>query len=181
MANLLPQEYRKSLGSEYKLRLATGGLGLLAVVLAVAIVLLIPSLILTEARFQQHQTVLESVTAASTSVSTQQNQEIIQSANQKLSVIQSATNNQLEPTDVVSLITDAQPVGIMIRRLTINPTSETNAVVTITGTARTRDGLLAFENNLSTRSQVTAVDLPIETLARRQNAEFSLEVTLQSL
>lgn len=181
MANLLPQEYRKGLYREYGLRLAICGLVLLAFSMAVAVLLLAPSLILTEARYEQNQTRLDSVTSSTSSEGFEQVKDIIASTNKKLEAVQSSQYGKLKPTDTVSLITQSKPAGVQVYKLRLEEVDdEQAATINITGNASTRDSLLSFEKNLKNNSQVTSVELPISTLADRRNAEFSMTVTMKS-
>ncbi len=182
MANLLPQSFREDITSEYRLRLATTGMAILAVVLLGTTALLAPSFILTESRLEQKQATLDSLSAAASGTSTEQSQEIIAATNEKLSVIAEETE-KLQPTDMVSLITQAKPVGVSVRSISVQEAETENATqsVSISGIARTRDALLTFEDNLNNQAQIQQVDLPIETLAARQNAQFSLTITVKPL
>lgn len=183
MANLLPNSFREDIASEYKLRLATAGLTLMAVIFLAATALLAPSFILTESRLEQKQATLDSVSTGTSSTSTQQSQDIIARTNEKLSAI-TQSSEQLAPTDIIKLITATRPDTVSVRRISLQnaETGESEAqTISITGIAETRDALLQFEENLGNRAQVQQIDLPIETLASRQNAEFSLTVTVKSL
>jgi Tfp pilus assembly protein PilN len=183
MANLLPNSFREDIASEYKLRLATAGLTLLAVIFLAATALLAPSFILTESRLEQKQATLDSLSAGTSSTSTQQSQDIIARTNEKLSVV-TQSSEQLAPTDIIKLITATRPGGVSVRRISLQNADAEDVeaqTINITGIAETRDALLQFEENLSNRAQTQEVDLPIETLASQQNAEFSLTVTVKSL
>lgn len=182
MANLLPQSFRDDITSEYRLRLATTGLAILAVVLLGTAALLAPSFILTESRLEQKQARLDSLSAATSATSTEQNKNIIAATDEKLSVIAEETE-KLKPTDMVSLITQAKPAGVSVRSISVQEAETESATqsVSISGVARTRDTLLTFEDNLNNQAQVQQVNLPIETLAARQNTQFSLTITIKSL
>lgn len=181
MANVLPKSFRDGIQSEYKLRLATAGLVLLALVLLAATILLAPSFILTESRLEQKQATLNSLSEEESSTSTEQNKEIIAKTNEKLSVVNKETD-RLMPTDIAGLITQTKPNGVSVRRISIQKSEdESTQTIDINGVARTRDDLLEFEDNLGKKAQVQEVNLPIDTLASRQNAEFSLTLTAKKL
>lgn len=181
MANVLPESFRQNIKSEYKLRLATAGLALLAVVLLAATALLAPSFVLTETRLEQKQATLDSLSREDSSTSTEQSKQIIAMTNKKLSVV-NQERPQLEPTEIVGLVTNTTPTGVSVRRISIQDVEDDSAQsISINGIARTRDALLEFESNLGKQAQVQEVDLPIETLAAREDAEFSLTVTVKSL
>lgn len=181
MANLLPQSFRDGVKSEYKLRLGSVGLTLLAVALLSATVLLAPSFILTESRLEQNQTTLDSLSEASAATSTKESKDIIAATNEKLSVV-NQENNQLSPTDIVNLVTNTKPAGVSIRRIALQD-SENNSEqsIELSGVARTRDSLLEFESRLKNQADIQQVDLPIETLAAKKNAEFFLTIKIKQL
>jgi len=182
MANLLPEDNRSGLISEYRLRLATAGLALLAGVLIAATALLVPSFILTESRLQQKRTALSSAATTTSSTTTQESRNTLRRANQKLTLAATGTARSLQATDAVTLITETKPTGISVRRITIRyPDGQSGPTVDVSGVANTRSALLAYESRLTNSAQVQAVDLPIGTLASSENAEFSLAVTLQKL
>lgn len=181
MANVLPKSFRDGIKSEYKLRLATASLALLTMVLLSATILLAPSFILTESRLSQKRTTLNSLSKEESSTSTEQNKDIIARVNEKLSVVRMQTS-KLEPTDIAQLITQAKPNGVSVRRVSIKESEgESAQSIDINGVARTRDVLLKFEDNLGNKAEVQKVNLPIDTLASRQNAEFSLTLTAKKL
>jgi Tfp pilus assembly protein PilN len=181
MANVLPKSFRDDIKSEYKLRFATAGLALLCLVLLAATILLAPSFILTESRLEQKQATLNSLSEEESATSTNQNKDIIARTNQKLSVVSQETN-ELDPTEIAKLVTQTKPTGVSVRRISIQESENGSAqTIDINGVARTRDDLLEFEDNLGNKAQVQEINLPIDTLASRQNAEFSLTLTAKKL
>ena len=186
MANLLPQKHKQGIFSEYRLRLASGGLGLLAVVFIAGIALLVPSFVLTEARHSQHQSQLNSVEETAVATSTEAAKRIIKQTNTRLEIVNSTETNQLQPTRILKLLAETRSDGIAINNISINAEdgeskSEGASRVSIDGVADTRDNLLGFEDSLENRAQVLAVDLPIGTLASQENTAFDMTVTMQSL
>lgn len=181
MANLLPQSFRDDVKTEYKLRLGSVGLTLLAVTLLSATVLLTPSFILTESRLEQNQATLDSLSEVSAATATKESKDIITNTNRKLSVV-NKENNQLSPTDIVNLVTDTKPTGVSIRRISLqDPENKSEQSIELSGVARTRDSLLEFESRLQKQADVQQVDLPIETLAAKNNPEFFLTITIKQL
>lgn len=186
MANLLPQDHKQGILSEYQLRLASAGLGLLLVVLIAGVALLAPSFILTEARHQQYESQLNSMSEANTATSVEAAKQAIRQTNKRLELINAKGQNQLQPTQVLQLLAETQSNGVRINNISIDTKSATDANkkaknISISGVADTRDNLLSFEENLKNRAQVTSVDLPIDTLASREDTQFDMTVTLQSL
>lgn len=186
MANLLPTDQKESIFTEYKMRLAAGGMGILVVVLLAGIALLIPSFILTETRYQQNQAMLDSISDSDASTSTQENRSVINTTNKKLDLVNKDTTRVL-PTDVLELLAETQSGGVRVNRISIAGEQNQDLVegeqiaVSLSGVADTRNNLLRFEDSLSNRAQVSAVDLPIETLASSENTPFDMTVVIQPL
>lgn len=181
MANLLPQSFRDGVRDEYRLRLGSVALTLLAVILLSATVLLTPSFILTESRLEQNQATLDSLSEASTATSTKESKKVITDTNQKLSVV-NQENDELSPTDIVNLVANTKPSSVSIRRISLQDSENNSAQsIELSGVARTRDSLLEFESRLQNQADVQQVDLPIETLAAKKNAEFFLTITIKQL
>jgi len=168
------------------MRLTAGGMSILILVLLAGIALLTPSFILTEARHQQNQAMLESVSDSEVSTSTKENRAVINATNNKLDLVNQDTSRVL-PTDVLELLAETQSAGVRINRISITgearqELAENNQIaVSLSGVSDTRDNLLSFEDNLSNRAQVSSVDLPIETLATSENTSFDMTVVIQPL
>lgn len=180
MANLLPQEYKNGLQSEYTLRLTAGGLGLFAIALAVGTALLVPSFLLIDNKRDRLRQQLEAVTQAA-GTSSEQLRSTIQATEEKLARIESTTQQTLKPTQILSIVTKNQPDGIKIQRISVSQAKDESINVRLSGTAATRSQLLSFEDNLSRQAEITQVKLPINTLARRENADFTLTLTIKPL
>ncbi len=177
MANLLPKAHHEGLLSEYKIRLISSGLGMLAIALIVATLLLVPSFVLTEIRRQSTQSQLNNITAGTTTEAEEESdvERAIQQANEKLE--QAATDQEFTPTDVVEVITSTKPDLVSVRNVALNYNDESDEYeVDITGTAATRDGLLTFRDQMRQHAQISDINLPISTLATRENTDFSLSL-----
>jgi len=183
MANLVPEDYKKGVACEYQLRLAAGGLGLLAVVFIAAIALLIPSFILIEARHTQQKETLRSVSKTSLSTSTKQNRQTIKRVNKKLKLIDSNQSVRTKPTETLKLLASARPNGVTINNISfeVNSEDKQRVIITLRGVADTRGDLLTFEENLQNKAQVASVNLPVETLASSREAEFNMTVIVQKI
>lgn len=187
MANLLPVEHKQGITNEYRLRLAASGLGLLAVVLLAGIALLVPSFVLTESRHQQHKSTLNSLNETTVSTSTKENKAAIKEANNKLNLISVDNQNQNQPTKILQLLAETQSSGVQINSITFvsaddaDIEADDSLEISISGVASSRNDLLSFEESLKNRARVSAVDLPIGTLARRENTAFDMTVTIQPL
>lgn len=77
--------------------------------------------------------------------------------------------------DTLVTLTESVPEGIVLSRLTIDGAADT---ATLTGTADTRQQLLAFGESLRTIPWIDRVDIPISQLTTQENITFTIRTTL---
>ena len=175
MANVLTQKHKKDLKKEYRLRLSSVALFLLAGAIAAAIVLLLPSFIM--ARTQQ-KTLEGEITLLKERVESQlgaEGKDIISVTNAKVAALkQSATQESIEP--LFAEIARAVPVGVQVVRIAYD--SPGAGELSVSGIAANRQSVLAFTDNLKAVEEFTSVDFPISNLAQDTDIVFSLRVGL---
>lgn len=145
-----------------------------AVALTVAILLLIPSFILTEIRRQSAQSQLNNVTVGTTTDEKTDAEVTIERANKKLQQV--ASDQEFTPTDVVKVVVNTKPDAVSLRKLGLNYGKGGQYNVNLIGVAATRDSLLSFRDQMRKNMQINNINLPISTLTTKKNTEFSLSL-----
>jgi hypothetical protein len=80
-----------------------------------------------------------------------------------------------------SIIEELERIGgqnVVITDISLSRTEEGIAPIAITGTAATRLALTTFQNDLESHERYTNVVLPLSSLARDRDIDFSITVTL---
>jgi hypothetical protein len=172
MINILPEEGRVLARRAYLFRLVTVATFAVAFICLCAGVLLFPSYVETQS-------------AADTARSESARLAEIAKKNGKETDMPLALA-QAEITSFRALLArtaPSQPIEVVLRQrgsgITITQIQydDANAQVSLSGVANTREGLLAFAQRLRKAPGVTAADLPVNDLARNENARFTITVS----
>ncbi|MDE2213160.1 MAG: hypothetical protein KGJ34_01335 [Patescibacteria group bacterium] len=180
MVNLLPSGAREHITLEYRLRLTSVALFTLAFALIVGAALLLPSYFLawvTRTSLDDQSAITQETLSQPTLAKASQDEKATAS-------IFSSVRQQLdypEPTVILSDLFSNTSRGISVRYLNYGPVALTGSTamltINISGVADTRDDLLAFKDELTNAPGVSAVNLPIDSLAASQNIDFALTVS----
>jgi Tfp pilus assembly protein PilN len=163
--NLIPKDYRQQV-SRFQLIILTKNLFLWLVVytIFVAIVLLVAKFIL-QRRFE--------VIIDQTTLVTRENRQIENQVRDFNRTIIQARNLQAQEIDWTSFINDlSSQVPPGVRLTEINLTNGQRS--TISGSAKLRDDLLNFKNNLEKQPEISKLELPLANLQNRENINFNL-------
>ena len=77
----------------------------------------------------------------------------------------------------ILIVESAISNGIHIKKFAYSYAKDSKSVLTLSGTADSRPGLLLFSNNLQTHPEFKKVDLPISNLAKNSNIDFNINIT----
>jgi Tfp pilus assembly protein PilN len=179
MRNLLSIEYRKLLWREYITRFAGFASLILSGMVAANALLLWPALVVLQ---DQNRSLEEHITVKSV-VSAGGGGEVFA----KITEISNGLERMLKYEEMSFLSTQAAltellahlPKGIFLYSISINRGNGKD--ITVRGTARTREGLVAFVDALDRSSRFTGATLPVTQFAQRENIDFSLTFTHVSL
>jgi Tfp pilus assembly protein PilN len=177
MINLLPEQYKKSFISEYRLRVAVVLVGFLCLGGIAADGLLLPTYI-SSRQSQAPGSVTKAAskaTAAGPSPAALHAELVAQTAtlSQTLSVLSTTGSQNQAFTDIIPTILDQKPRGVSITNITY----VLGGTVQISGTAATRDELAAFQAALQNQSTISLVNIPISDFAGDTDISFSITIT----
>jgi hypothetical protein len=173
MINLLPEKNKREITTDYRKRLAAVWLGLLSLVVMVAIVFLLPSYLVTEARLYSAENDTNQKLGSS-SQEIQTKEATIAETNRKLELIASR-KTAVSNMEALKAVVASRPDGVRLARLSFKQ-STSSVAVDVSGTAADREALLQFEQGLRSNNRISAVELPISTLADQVNATFSVSL-----
>ncbi len=178
MFNLLPENLKKEIKSNYRFRLVVIALLLLIFLECTTVIFMTPALISSYYRQKDtsSQTQKMNQNLSSSDIASIDSQ--IKTINSRLKVLNSALNY---PTIIpyVNLILDQKTNAIKLNGI-IFSWNNSVATISLNGVSSTRDSLLAFVKVLQATGKFKNVDLPISSFAKDKNINFSLNLVLNS-
>lgn len=173
MANILPKNKKDAIRKEYRLRLATIGLLLIAASILIVTVSMLPSYILLTFRENTVQEQINIEKERQEEVDLSQS-DILQRAQAQ---IESATltSSDQELSSIVRVITESRSNAIAISHLSYG---RKDTSISVSGMAATRDDLLSFRDALRQQPLFSAAELPVSSLAKNNRVPFSITLTL---
>ena len=178
LTNLLPSEYRAALMRSYFLRLSVVGVLAASVLIAIAMILLVPTYMLLTQSARTKEARLATIDSALASTD-----QTMFSA--RLSALSSsaAELSALDQTPSASAIVRSMLAlprsGISLSDFTYTPAGEAGSgVLTVSGIAATRESLRSYQIALQGASFTQSADLPVSAYAKDSNIRFTITVTL---
>jgi hypothetical protein len=172
MANLLPIKERKRGQREYTLRLSAVILIFFITAVVFGSVLLLPSYFFAELKLKsvKEQSVLvqRAIELRGQDVSGV----LLTGTKQKLIELDTA-QTQISQITLINAVNANRGQGIMIRSYFYTYAKDENSIK-IFGTASTREALTSFSERLKQESLFSRIDLPVSSLAKDTNIDFSI-------
>jgi hypothetical protein len=175
MINLLPQEHKKLITTEYRLRVVTIILAMLLVLITSGAVLLIPSYVLS----MYKRNAAENAPDTSTTEVQREYAELMARIQHGKSLIRNLQpeKSHVTATDIINRIIKFKTADTILNEINYVYSGETSFTVEIRGVAKTRQSLLNFEAALENDPDIAEIDLPVSLLAKDANINFSIELT----
>ena len=176
MLNLLPQDEKKQLINEYRLRFSIVATIFVCALLVIAIIGLFPTYISKRAEVQYLIEQKEEATQNNSQASLQEAQTLA-AANKVLVDYLVTRIGAIETTPSASSIVE----GIFAKKtnqITLNLIDIRGKEVIVRGVASTRADLISFHNALLEEPLFKNSTLPISDIARSTKAEFAINITL---
>lgn len=173
MFNLLPNNLKEKVRSEYHLRLFVTIFIFIIIIQISFLIFLSPTWFMSLNKEQEiiSQSERANKTLLDAKVETINKQ--IKSINEKLGII----NSKLEYPKVIPVVDEIlsrKTNSINIKELMYEMSDEKSAKIILKGTSDTRDSLVNFVKSLEESELLSEVDLPISNLTKDKNIEFSL-------
>jgi hypothetical protein len=179
MSNLLPRIDKRRIRTAYHLRLATLWLTMLGIAFVIASFLFAPAYLLTRV---SERTAAETLTAMKAS-STPEYQTALKDIDDAniLAKRLLAKRTHVSVTDIVGAIDTEVTEGIVLSGITYEVSEKDILVLSVEGTATTRDTLASFIERLKKNRYVSEASVPFEQLAQATNARFTATVMVKPL
>ncbi len=180
MSNLLPQQEKAFILRLYRKRFLTTVLFGAGVFSLIGIGLLLPSYLLSknnEAILMQKQEILS---GRETSTIARSLAASIASINKKLGVFSNSLPASPIVGDVLQPILSVQGSGVHLADVGVEAASSADAPakIKLSGTAESRETLLAFTDRIKQLPNFTAVDLPIMSFIKNANVTFTISAAV---
>lgn len=176
--DLLPVERRRRLHREYLFRLATVMVLMGALLFAVAAGLLVPTHMLLSREVAARKAQLASVEAVLTSTADaalSKQLDVFKSDIATLAALKSAP----KATGVMQNALSVPRPGISLTGFSYTPLAGSHAgMLNITGVAKDRASLQAYQTAIQAATFATNADLPVSAYAKSSNIAFTIAVTL---
>ncbi len=177
MFNVLPENIKQKIKSEYKLRRATVVFSLILALEISSLVLLFPSWLVSFYKEKDALAEQSAIISSSLAMSTQGVASKITETNTTLYTIDGLLSYpRLYP--IVSTVISKKNSGIHLTQFSFTPTSATAASITLSGIASDRQTLVSFGKSLSDSGYFDTVDLPVSNLAADTNIDFSINLAI---
>jgi hypothetical protein len=178
MFNLLPENLRKKIITEYRLRLTIMAFIFIIIVQVSFLIFLFPSWLTSyyrEKEFAGRSDEINKFLATSDLSSTTS---FIKSLNTKLNII----NDNLDYPRLVPIVNEAllkRTPTIKLNEIYYNVTSAKGGELILKGIGSSRESLVSFTESLKKISFFKKVDLPISNLAKDKNIDFSINIIIE--
>jgi hypothetical protein len=175
MLTFLPEEYKGRILRQYRLRLASIYLLLASGVLLVGCALFVPSYAFLDSK--RDAALLEKSALSSAGADATALEAEVAAIKEKIRVIEDVS---AEPSvaSILEHVLDKRSTGISITALSLRRTpGGAGSAIVVSGTASTRDLLVAFSKSLQGDLSFTKIDLPVSSLAKSKDIPFSIAIT----
>lgn len=177
MINLIPPKAKKSIVTEYWVRVSSTWSYLWAFTFICSAAIVFPAYISVSSQVSVYE---ESAQQASAKVADYKSAAtgLVRSSQQASVVVNESRLPDF--SDYIALFEDLQGSQVSIERISISRSVDGIKPVQIVGTAFDRQSLASFRDRLLAESIVDEVDLPISNLAQDSDIQFSLLLVINS-
>jgi len=172
--NLLPDKLETAYQQEAEKKSLSAGFKSAATTLAVTAFILVAGLIMIRVNSSKLQIQISEQEQRVSQTSYSDLARQAESANARARIL-SRLPIQDNLRQVISQLQDSSPIGITVTTFTLNLSQK---VLLIAGTASTRDTLLEFKDQLETSQLFSLVTIPLPTLEKQNDIQFSIAVDI---
>jgi hypothetical protein len=175
MRNLLSQQDKKKVIREHKFRIIIVSLLFTFFTMLTALVLLIPSYIISNYREGIMRTQSDIMQKSIESREKNISNIILNDVKIKLKLLEVEDGNMFL-ADILEEIIDQKTSGVRIEEFFYRELADGNNEILVNGIAVSRESLLQFRKNLENRNIFTKVILPVSNLASDTDIKFSINI-----
>ena len=174
--NVLPEEEKKSIRREYLLRLMTIFFNLLALVGVLAVLMLVPSYLMSVSKENFVEKQLEDFNISNPEITTSNIDDSINEINKKLVYLTKMNLNPNVSDRVFGWILDNKPKEITFSQMLYSKRTDGSLVLEIHGVAKDRVALRDFKTILDNNKDYKEVNLPISNFLEKTNLAFTISI-----
>ncbi len=179
MFNLIPENLRKNIVSEYRLRLVVVSIVFLILIQISFLIFLFPSWLVSYYKEKDFSVQSDEINKSLSALDIASTTNFIKSLNTKLGIIND-TQEYPRFVPIVDEVLSKKTASIRISGIYFSDNSATTAVLTLEGIGDTRESLVSFADSLKTIPHFKKVDLPISNLAKDKNIDFTISINIEN-
>jgi len=184
MINLIPENYKKFLETDYKFRRLALIFWFIFLVSLISLVFYLPAHILTKVKANEivlQEAQLGLGVSNEASVPTSKNLSEAITALSRANKLTDEINAKMAFSDAFETlkILESKPTAIRIYEILYSNLPEKAALLNIRGVAGTREGLTMFGRFLGTVERLEKIDIPISNFVKDTNLEFSVTAEIR--
>ena len=176
MFNLLPENLKEKIKSEYRLRLLITIFALVIFLQVFFLVTLLPSWIISDYKESITSSQLSEMKQTALYKDADSVVANIISINTKLNFIN--TLDYPKVTNYIKVIVSNKSRSVHINRLSYAPAAKNTIAIALGGVSDSREALVVFIKNLKNSGSFKTADLPISDLAKEKNLDFSINLSI---
>ena len=175
MFNLLPDNLKGKIKTEYQIRRLTVFLTFVIFLQISFLIFLSPSWVASVFRQEEAVSQIEKMRESLLSQNTNSVASIIAGTNAKLNII-NTTLEYPEVAPIFNVILSNQTSSIRLNGLTYTSINASTSALTMSGISTTRESLVSFVKSLEKSKAFKTVDLPVSNLAKDKNIDFAVSL-----
>lgn len=179
MINLLSDTEKELLRREYARRRMVASLVLASITLLAGALLLVPPYYAAHGKYRSYAERTAGFGSDSAPTSTAAILATVRGVKDRLSLVKKAVPANVD--DILAAVVEKKDKRVMIRSFLYESKQSdkgTAAVVTLGGTADTRDALIAYVNRLKQVERFAQVYSPISNLVKDKNIDYTIQISL---
>lgn len=178
MFNLLPENLKKAIVHEYKLRLVIVAMSFVVLVQVSFLVFLFPSWLSSYYKGEDFTIKSDEMSTSLSNHDVNSTTSYIKTLNSTLTLI----NDTLEYPKIIPILESLlkeRTSNIRLSGISYVVNSVTSGVLTLNGVGDSRETLVSFSKRLAQIEGFKKVDLPLSNLAKDKNIEFSININIE--
>jgi hypothetical protein len=179
MFNLLPDNLRKKIKFEYRLRLVVIVLVSIIITQIFFLIMLFPSWLISLGKEKEIALQTKNIDKLSTDSKVKEVNSTVQLINTRLEAINSVLEYP-EITPLINGILSKKTSSIHIKEIAYISSNKTEGEVILAGTSSTRESLTSFVKKLEDSKLFNSVNLPISNFTKDKNLDFSISMAIVS-
>jgi hypothetical protein len=181
MSNLLPPESQKNILKEYRIRLTATSMAALFTITLFAIILLVPSFLLSSVKVKASEDQLNLVRNKDTEQVEKEMKSLIFQTNTDTALLEEGNVATEVVSDLFTYLLDTKPSSIAITGI-LYEKAKTDGIDTVSlrGIALNREALFSYTTFLQTSGYFTEATIPVSRFIKEKDIDFTIPMKMKS-